>query len=106
MHVRVGVGGRMDTLQCAIVLAKLERFDWELERRRRSRPSTRVGCPRIDGMQLPVVRSDRDSAWAQYTVMVDARDECSSGCAMRHSDGGALPAATESPAGLLRPGKC
>ena len=32
-HSRVGVGGRMDTLQCAIVLAKLERFAWELERR-------------------------------------------------------------------------
>jgi UDP-2-acetamido-2-deoxy-ribo-hexuluronate aminotransferase len=27
VHTRVGVGGRMDTLQCAIVLAKLERFD-------------------------------------------------------------------------------
>ena len=32
-HTRVGVGGRMDTLQCAVVLAKLERFDWELQRR-------------------------------------------------------------------------
>jgi UDP-2-acetamido-2-deoxy-ribo-hexuluronate aminotransferase len=32
-HTRVGVGGRMDTLQCAVVLAKLERFEWELERR-------------------------------------------------------------------------
>ena len=33
VHSRVGVGGRMDTLQCAIVLAKLERFEWEIERR-------------------------------------------------------------------------
>ncbi|HMC15494.1 MAG TPA: aminotransferase class I/II-fold pyridoxal phosphate-dependent enzyme, partial [Albitalea sp.] len=33
-HTRVGVGGRMDTLQCAIVLAKLERLDWELAQRR------------------------------------------------------------------------
>ncbi len=33
VHTRVGVGGRMDTLQCAIVLAKLERFDWEVEQR-------------------------------------------------------------------------
>jgi len=33
VHTRVGVGGRMDTLQCAIVLAKLERFEWEIERR-------------------------------------------------------------------------
>ena len=32
-HTRIGVGGRMDTLQCAVVLAKLERFDWEIERR-------------------------------------------------------------------------
>ncbi len=32
-HTRVGVGGRMDTLQCAVVLAKLERFDWELQQR-------------------------------------------------------------------------
>ena len=32
-HDRVGVGGRMDTLQCAVVLAKLPRFEWELQRR-------------------------------------------------------------------------
>jgi len=32
-HARIGVGGRMDTLQCAVVLAKLERFDWEVEQR-------------------------------------------------------------------------
>jgi UDP-2-acetamido-2-deoxy-ribo-hexuluronate aminotransferase len=31
VHTRVGVGGRMDTLQCAIVLAKLDLFDWELQ---------------------------------------------------------------------------
>ncbi|MGV6851180.1 MAG: DegT/DnrJ/EryC1/StrS family aminotransferase, partial [bacterium] len=33
VHTRVGVGGRMDTIQCAVVLAKLERFDWEVEQR-------------------------------------------------------------------------
>ncbi|MBY0237350.1 MAG: DegT/DnrJ/EryC1/StrS family aminotransferase, partial [Burkholderiaceae bacterium] len=32
-HTRLGVGGRMDTLQCAVVLGKLERFDWEVEQR-------------------------------------------------------------------------
>ena len=35
LHTRVGVGGRMDTLQCAIVLGKLERFEWEIEERKR-----------------------------------------------------------------------
>lgn len=29
VHTRIGAGGRMDTLQCAIVLAKLERLDWK-----------------------------------------------------------------------------
>ena len=32
-HTRIGVGGRMDTLQCAVLLAKLDRFDWEIEQR-------------------------------------------------------------------------
>jgi UDP-2-acetamido-2-deoxy-ribo-hexuluronate aminotransferase len=33
VHTRVGVGGRMDTLQCAVVLAKLDRFDREIAQR-------------------------------------------------------------------------
>src|SRR5262249_14499896 len=32
-HTRIGLGGRMDTLQCAVVLAKLERFEWEVRER-------------------------------------------------------------------------
>src|SRR5213075_3231670 len=33
VHTRIGVGGRMDSMQCAVVLGKLTRFDWEVERR-------------------------------------------------------------------------
>ena len=73
-HTRVGVGGRMDTLQCAIVLAKLPRFDWEVERRlalgeRYGQLIEASGAP----VQLLAVRPDRDCVWAQYTVMVDNR---------------------------------
>src|SRR5688572_18381583 len=32
-HTRIGVGGRMDTIQCAVLLAKLPRLEWEIERR-------------------------------------------------------------------------
>jgi UDP-2-acetamido-2-deoxy-ribo-hexuluronate aminotransferase len=75
VHTRVGVGGRMDTLQCAVVLAKLPRLDWELERRRaHAAEYSRRLAATGDRVQLPVVRSDRDSVWAQYTVMVDDRD--------------------------------
>lgn len=71
-HTRVGVGGRMDTLQCAIVLAKLERFEWELQRRREL--GARYG-ELLDGsgVGLLAVRPDRDCVWAQYTVFVDDR---------------------------------
>jgi UDP-2-acetamido-2-deoxy-ribo-hexuluronate aminotransferase len=74
-HVRVGVGGRMDTLQCAVVLAKLPRFNWEIGRRQE------LGAEymrRIEesaaGIQALSVRPDRDSVWAQFTVLVDDRD--------------------------------
>jgi len=72
-HTRLGVGGRMDTLQCAIVLGKLERFDWEVQQRLRLGDRYQqllAGLP----LQRLVVRDDRDSVWAQFTVQVDQRD--------------------------------
>ena len=75
-HTRVGLGGRMDTLQCAVILAKLERFNWEIARRielgewyrtKLAASNTPVG--------LLTVRPDRDCVWAQYTVFVENREE-------------------------------
>jgi UDP-2-acetamido-2-deoxy-ribo-hexuluronate aminotransferase len=73
-HSRLGVGGRMDTLQCAVVLGKLDRFDWEIQRRlalgERYRELLRnAGL----GERLLAVRPDRDCVWAQFTVFVDDR---------------------------------
>jgi UDP-2-acetamido-2-deoxy-ribo-hexuluronate aminotransferase len=73
VHARVGLGGRMDTLQCAIVLAKFQRFDWELTQRQEHAAEYSRQLAE-SGVSLPVVRPDRDSAWAQYTVMVEQRD--------------------------------
>jgi UDP-2-acetamido-2-deoxy-ribo-hexuluronate aminotransferase len=70
MHTRLGVGGRMDTLQCAVVLAKLERFDWELQRRAEIGARYRA---LLGGLEQVTVRPDRNSVYAQYTVMVDDR---------------------------------
>lgn len=72
VHSRVGLAGRMDTLQCAVVLAKLDQFDWEVERR------MAIGArynELIDacGVERVVQRPDRTSVFAQYTVMVDDR---------------------------------
>ena len=74
VHTRLGVGGRMDTLQCAIVLAKLERFEWEIERRialgqRYNRLMDGLGVERVQ--QSPGCTS----VFAQYTVLVPAREQ-------------------------------
>jgi UDP-2-acetamido-2-deoxy-ribo-hexuluronate aminotransferase len=72
VHTRVGVGGRMDTLQCAVVLVKLDRFDWEVEQR------LKIGAQynELFAGRVPVVtqRPDRTSVFAQYTVFVEDRE--------------------------------
>ncbi|MEO6658926.1 MAG: DegT/DnrJ/EryC1/StrS family aminotransferase [Burkholderiaceae bacterium] len=72
-HTRVGVGGRMDTLQCAVVLAKLERLDWELAQRRALGARYGALLREVDGVRPLAVRPDRDCVWAQYTVFVESR---------------------------------
>lgn len=71
-HTRIGVGGRMDTIQCAIVLAKLACFDWEVEQRIRigQRYNTLMDALGIRRVQQ---RPDRTSVFAQYTIMVEER---------------------------------
>nr|WP_052170565.1 DegT/DnrJ/EryC1/StrS family aminotransferase [Massilia sp. JS1662] len=75
VHTRVGVGGRMDTLQCAILLAKLELFDWELQQRQRAASAYDTLLLGKDAQVRPVGRrEDRTSVHAQYTVIVEQRD--------------------------------
>jgi UDP-2-acetamido-2-deoxy-ribo-hexuluronate aminotransferase len=74
-HTRVGVGGRLDTLQAAVLLAKLERFDWELQRRTQIGARYQALLHGVDpGLELVVVRPDRNSVFAQFTVVVDGRE--------------------------------
>lgn len=75
LHTRIGVGGRMDTLQCAVVLGKLDRFDWEIQRRLELGDAyARKLKAAVPSLQLLAVRDDRDCVWAQYTVFVDDRE--------------------------------
>ena len=79
-HTRIGVGGRMDTLQCAVVLAKLERFGWEIGKRReagaRYDELLRAYGPSI---RLLKVHEDRTTAYAQYTVLAKEREKLQAG---------------------------
>lgn len=85
-HTRIGVGGRMDTLQCAIMLAKFERFEWELKRRQevalryhdllgKKFPFHGYNETATRGCQLlPWPDAGYTSVFAQFTVLVKDRD--------------------------------
>ena len=72
-HTRIGVGGRMDTLQCAILLGKLGRFEWELQRRAELGARYTALLQGLPGLRTLTVKPDRDCVWGQYTVFVDDR---------------------------------
>ena len=72
-HVRVGVNGRLDTIQAAVLLEKLRIFPDELEQRQAI--ADRYAERLRDVVEVPRLRSDTTSAWAQYTVRTHRRDQ-------------------------------
>lgn len=77
-HIRVGVNSRLDTLQAAVLLPKLEIFAEELELRNQvaDQYTQRLNAAGIQG--TPKVLQGNRSAWAQYTLRVTDRDKVQS----------------------------
>ncbi|MFP5520343.1 MAG: DegT/DnrJ/EryC1/StrS family aminotransferase [Bdellovibrionia bacterium] len=75
-HTRLGINGRLDTLQCAVLLGKLDRYDWEVEQRQKVAKNYDEAFAHIkaEDFSTPHVKSDRNSVWAQYTLTVKDRD--------------------------------
>jgi UDP-2-acetamido-2-deoxy-ribo-hexuluronate aminotransferase len=71
LHTRIGINGRLDTMQAAILLAKLEVFDEELIAR--AEVADRYTALLHETVSTPRVLPDRSSAWAQYTIEVEDR---------------------------------
>ncbi len=81
VHSRIGINGRLDTIQAAILLAKLDRFDWEVEQR------SKIGARYTQLIQqlnlqnsanqviTPFIEPHNTSVYAQYTVRVKNREE-------------------------------
>lgn len=71
-HPRIGINGRMDTIQASILLAKLEIFGEEVAARQRigARYTELLG-PRLTP---PSLATGNTSVYAQYTVQVDNRE--------------------------------
>ena len=72
-HKYIGIGGRLDTLQAAVLLAKLPNFKKELDERQHVAEKYNLGLKEI--CQTPVVKPGRMSAWAQYTLRIKNRNE-------------------------------
>lgn len=73
-HSLIGVNSRLDTLQAAILLPKLEILDDELALRSRVAGHYDRLLGGIDQIVLPMIEPHNTSAWAQYTVRVNNRD--------------------------------
>jgi UDP-2-acetamido-2-deoxy-ribo-hexuluronate aminotransferase len=72
-HVRIGVNSRLDTLQAAILLPKLEIFEAELQQRQKVAEHY-AHLLEQHGIAAPFIAEGNSSAWAQYTVQVETRD--------------------------------
>ncbi|MBT8608401.1 DegT/DnrJ/EryC1/StrS family aminotransferase [Polynucleobacter paneuropaeus] len=72
-HARIGVGGRMDTMQCAVLLAKMDAFSDEVEMRLEvgNRYNNLMDSK---GIQRVVQRPSATSVFAQYTIFVENRN--------------------------------
>ena len=71
-NVRIGINGRLDTLQAAILLEKLKIFPWEVERRNLVAQQYSENLKNI--VEIPFVPEEFMSVWAQYSIMSDQKE--------------------------------
>ena len=74
VHEVIGLNGRIDTIQAAIVGVKLKYFDDELQKRK-SIGNRYINLLKDKQLKLPVIREGRTSVFAQFTVQSDKRDK-------------------------------
>lgn len=74
-HLRVGVNSRLDTLQAAILLPKLELLDEEIQLRNQVAENYTRLLNEAAVSTVPFVEKHNKSAWAQYTIRVERREQ-------------------------------
>ncbi len=73
-HKYIGMGGRMDTLQCAVVNVKLNHYTKDLALRQEVAQKYTQAF-KNKNFVLPDQNEETTSAWAQYSIRIDNRDE-------------------------------
>lgn len=70
---KIGLNSRLDTIQAAVLLAKMKIFDWELNEREKNAKLFNAELEEL--YQVPKLPEETKSAWAQYTLVVKNRDK-------------------------------
>ena len=74
-HVEIGVNGRLDAIQAAVLRVKLQHLDQELEQRRQNAKVYDQFFAGLPGFTPQAIAAGNTSTYAQYTVMVEDRDK-------------------------------
>ena len=72
-NVRIGLNSRLDTIQAAILLEKMKIFESELTSR--ADVATRYTKSLSQAVKIPILPTECTSAWAQYTIKLEDRDQ-------------------------------
>lgn len=92
-HTSLGINGRMDTIQAAILLEKLAIFEEEIESRQKVAKCYEKWMPKT--IKTPKVEAHNLSVYAQYTIEVDEREALQKALSER-----GIPTAVHYPLGL------
>ncbi|WP_187626323.1 DegT/DnrJ/EryC1/StrS family aminotransferase [Selenomonas caprae] len=74
-HIRMGLNSRLDTMQAAVLLAKMTNFDEEIKRREAIGKRYTSLLRDIPGVKTPQIKDGNTCVYAQYTIVVENRDE-------------------------------
>ncbi len=73
-HIRLGINGRLDTIQAAILLAKMEVFEKEISERQKIADRYSLEFQKAGFKFTPKISEFNTSVFAQYTIQTDNRD--------------------------------
>lgn len=73
-NARIGINGRLDTIQAAILEAKFDIFPEEVELRNRAAQRYSNMLNEVPSLQIPVVPQGFKSVWAQYSILAESED--------------------------------
>ncbi len=77
-NVRIGINGRLDTIQAAVLIEKLKIFPAEIEARQRIADRYNEGLR--DVAKVPRLMAGATSVWAQYTLLLEDRAKVAAAC--------------------------